>query len=142
MDRSRVIEVTSAVSMVWGLGSRSNLDLVLHVARRYMACIPQAKRHAGWRNRGPMRVRGALTDHDCVGEHVFNAIEPHDLVTRCGWVGFRQQIRVDLLVGGDRVALDDEVSGRSDGFCRYRAEADVDGIGEEVRHALGEDDVT
>jgi hypothetical protein len=35
-------------------------------------------------------------------------IDPSDQVARSGWVGFRQQIYPDLLVGGDRVALDDE----------------------------------
>jgi hypothetical protein len=55
---------------------------------------------------------------------------------RSGWVGFRQQSCSDLLVGGDRVALDDEASGSSVGFRRHRVEADVDGVGEDVRHAL------
>jgi hypothetical protein len=47
-------------------------------------------------------------------------------------VGFRQQISFDLLVGGDSIALDHESIGWSDGFHRHGAEADVDGIGEEV----------
>jgi hypothetical protein len=47
VDRTRIIEVTPAVPMMWGLGSRFDLDLVLHVARRYMSCVPQTKRHAG-----------------------------------------------------------------------------------------------
>jgi hypothetical protein len=45
------------------------------------------------------------------------------------------------LIGNDRVALDDEVGGWSGGFRRHGAEADVDGIGEDVRCALWEDDV-
>jgi hypothetical protein len=45
------------------------------------------------------------------------------------WVGFRQQIRSDLLVNGDRVALDDEASGWSSGCRRHRAKADVGGVG-------------
>jgi hypothetical protein len=45
VDRTRIIEVTPAVPMMWGLGF--DLDLVLHVARRYMSRVPQTKRHAG-----------------------------------------------------------------------------------------------
>jgi hypothetical protein len=55
-------------------------------------------------------------------------------------VGFRQQICSDLLVGGDSVTLDDEAGGWNGGFRQHRAEADVDGVGEDVRHALWEDD--
>jgi hypothetical protein len=106
-----------------------------------MSCIPQTKRHAGWRSRGPARALGAFTDLDCIEEHVFDVMEPHNQVVRSGWVGLRQQIGPNLLVGGDRIALDDEASGWSGGFRRHRAKADVDRIGEEVRHALGEDDV-
>jgi hypothetical protein len=51
-------------------------------------------------------------------------IDPRDQVARSGWVGFRQQICPDLLIGGDRVALDDEADGWSSGFCRHGAEAD------------------
>jgi hypothetical protein len=47
MERSRVVEMTFAVSTMWDLGSRFDLDPVLHVARRYMSCIPQTKRHEG-----------------------------------------------------------------------------------------------
>jgi hypothetical protein len=45
-----------------------------------------------------------------------------------------------LLVGSDRVAFDDKASGWSDGFLLHGAKADVDGVGEEVYHALWEDD--
>jgi hypothetical protein len=82
----------------------------------------------------------ALTDFDCVEEHILDTIDPGDQVARSGWVGFYQQIYFDLLVGGDRVAFDDEASGWSGGSCRHRAKANVDGVGEEVRHALREDD--
>jgi hypothetical protein len=109
VDRARVVEVTSIVSTVWGLVSRFNLDIILQVARRYMSCVPQAKRHAGWRNRGPARALGTFTDPDCVGEHVFDAIKPRDQVARSGWVGFHQQVDSSPLVRGDRVALDDEI---------------------------------
>jgi hypothetical protein len=34
-----------------------------------------------------VRVFDVLTDLDRVGEHVFYSIEPHDQVTRSGWVG-------------------------------------------------------
>jgi hypothetical protein len=51
VNRARVVEVTPTVFTVWGLGPRFNLDLALHVARHYMGCVPQAKRHAGWRSR-------------------------------------------------------------------------------------------
>jgi hypothetical protein len=47
VDGAMVVEVTPAVSTMWGLRSTFDLDLVLHVARRYVRCIPQAKRHAG-----------------------------------------------------------------------------------------------
>jgi hypothetical protein len=47
VDRARVVEMTFAISTMWDLGSRFNLELVLHVARRYMSCIPQTKRHVG-----------------------------------------------------------------------------------------------
>jgi hypothetical protein len=55
-------------------------------------------------------------------------------------VGFLQQIGFDLLVGADRSALNDEACGWKYGFRRHRTEADVDRVGEDVRHALGEDD--
>jgi hypothetical protein len=38
--------MTSAVSTMWGVGPRFDLDLLLHVARRRRSCVPQAKRHA------------------------------------------------------------------------------------------------
>jgi hypothetical protein len=38
-------------------------------------------------------------------------IEARDQVARSEWVGFRQQIGFDLLVGGDLVALDHEAGG-------------------------------
>jgi hypothetical protein len=44
VDRARVIQMTSTV---WDLGSIFDLDLVLHVARRYMSYVPQTKRHTG-----------------------------------------------------------------------------------------------
>jgi hypothetical protein len=47
MDRVGFVEVTPAVSTIWCLGSRFNLDLVLHVVGCCVSCIPQAKRHAG-----------------------------------------------------------------------------------------------
>jgi hypothetical protein len=46
MDGAGVVEVTPAVATVWCVGSRFDLNLVLHVARRYVSCVPQAKRHA------------------------------------------------------------------------------------------------
>jgi hypothetical protein len=47
VDGARVVEMTSAVSTMWDLGSRFDLDLLLHVARCYMSCILRTKRHAG-----------------------------------------------------------------------------------------------
>jgi hypothetical protein len=47
VDEARVIEMAPAVSTIWCLGSRFDLDLALHVARRYVSCVPQTKRHAG-----------------------------------------------------------------------------------------------
>jgi hypothetical protein len=38
-------------------------------------------------------------------------MDPSDQVARSGWVGFCQQICFDLLVGGDRVAFNDEAGG-------------------------------
>jgi hypothetical protein len=98
-------------------------DLALHVARRYVSGVPQAKRHAGWRSRGRASVLDAFADLDRVGEHAFDAIKPRDEVVRSGWVGFCRQLCSDLLVGGDCVSLDDEASGWSGGFRRCRTEA-------------------
>jgi hypothetical protein len=64
-------------------------------------------------------VFNAFPDFDRVQEHALNAIDPRDQVARSGWVGYRQQIHPDLLFGGDRVALDDEVGGWSGGFHRH-----------------------
>jgi hypothetical protein len=47
VDRARVVEVAPAVSTIWCLGSRFDLDLALHVVRRYVSCVPWTKRHAG-----------------------------------------------------------------------------------------------
>jgi hypothetical protein len=142
VDVARVVKMTSAVSTMWDLGSRFDLDLVLHIARRCMSCVSHTKRHTGCRCRGPARALGMLTDLGSVEECVFDAIESRNQVARSGWVGFRQHIGFNKLVGGDCIALNDEEGGWSGGFCRHRAEADVDGIGEEVRHAFREDDVT
>jgi hypothetical protein len=68
-------------------------------------------------------------------------IDSRDQVVRSGWVGFRQQICSDLLVGGDHIALNDEAGSWSDGFLQHGAEANVDGIGNDVCHAPWEDDV-
>jgi hypothetical protein len=64
-------------------------------------------------------VFDAFADFDCVEEDALDTIDPSDQVSRSGWVGFRQQICPDLLVGGDRVALDDEAGGWSGGFHRH-----------------------
>jgi hypothetical protein len=88
-----------------------------------------------------VRVLGTLADVDHVGEHAFNAIMSCYQVARSGWVGLCQQICPDLRVGGDRNALDDKASSWSGGFCWHRVKANVDGVGEDVRHALREDDV-
>jgi hypothetical protein len=50
VDGTRVVEVTPVVSTVWSLRSRFDLDLALHVERCYMSCVPQTKRHVGWRS--------------------------------------------------------------------------------------------
>jgi hypothetical protein len=47
MDRAGFVEVTPAVSMIWCLGSRFDLDLALHVVGCYVSCILQAKRQVG-----------------------------------------------------------------------------------------------
>jgi hypothetical protein len=62
-------------------------------------------------------VFDAFAELDCVGEHVINKIGPRDQVGRSGWVGFRQQILPDLLVGGDRVAFNDEAGDWSMDFA-------------------------
>jgi hypothetical protein len=103
--------VTPTVPTMWGLGSRFDLDLALHVARHYVSRIQQAERHACWRSRGHARAFDAFANLDRVGEHAFHTIKPRDQVARSGWVGFCQQICSDLLIGSDRVALDDEASG-------------------------------
>jgi hypothetical protein len=64
VDGARVIEVTLAVLMMWGLGSRFDLDLALHVEGPYVSYIPQAKRHASWRSRGRARALDAFADLD------------------------------------------------------------------------------
>jgi hypothetical protein len=99
VDGVGVIKMTPAVPMIWCLGSRFDLDLVLHVAGRYVSCVPQAKRHAGRRCWGPARAFDVFTDLDRVGEHALNTIKSPDQVGRSGWVGFHQQICPDLLIG-------------------------------------------
>jgi hypothetical protein len=47
MDRAGFVEVTPAVSTIWCLRFRFDLDLALHVAGCYVSCVSQAKRHAG-----------------------------------------------------------------------------------------------
>jgi hypothetical protein len=47
VDGARVVKMTPTVLTIWGLGSRFDLDLALHVAGRYMSCVLQPKRHAG-----------------------------------------------------------------------------------------------
>jgi hypothetical protein len=47
VDKVGFVEVTPAVSTIWCLGSRFDLDLALHVAGCYVSCVEQAKRHAG-----------------------------------------------------------------------------------------------
>jgi hypothetical protein len=76
VDAVRVVEVTP-------------VDLALDLARCYVSCIPQAKRHARWRSIGHMRALSAFANLDRVGEHAFDAIKPRDQVARSGWVGFR-----------------------------------------------------
>jgi Fe-S oxidoreductase len=73
-------------------------------------------------------VFDAFTDFDHVVEHALDTIDPSDQVTRSGWVGFHQQICLDLLVGGEGVALDDEACGWSGGFRWHQAEADAIGL--------------
>jgi hypothetical protein len=85
-------------------------------------------------------VFDVFTDFDRVGEHAFDTIDPRDQVARSGWESFHQQICPDLLVEGDRVALDDKAGDWSSGFRRHGTEADVNRIGEDVCHALREDD--
>jgi hypothetical protein len=46
VDGARVVEVAPAISTIWCFESRFDQDLVLHVARCYVSCVPQAKRHA------------------------------------------------------------------------------------------------
>jgi hypothetical protein len=53
----------------------------------------------------------ALTDFECVREHVLDTIDSSDQVARSGWVGLLRQICFDLLVGGDRIAFNDEAGG-------------------------------
>jgi hypothetical protein len=84
-----------------------------------------------------VRAFDALTDFDCVREHTLDTIDPDDQVARSGWVGFLRQICFDLLVGSDRVALDDEAGGWSGGCRRHRAKADVDGVGSKSAMLFG-----
>jgi hypothetical protein len=78
MDGARVIKVTPAVPTMWGLGSRFDLDLALRVARCYVSRVPRPERRAGWRSRGRARAFDTFADFDCVKEHAFNTIKPHD----------------------------------------------------------------
>jgi hypothetical protein len=64
-----------------------------------------------------VRVFDVLIDFDCVREHALDTIEPGDQVARSGWVGFLRQICFDLLVGGDRIAFDDEAGCWSGGVA-------------------------
>jgi hypothetical protein len=58
-----------------------------------------------------VRMLDALTDFECVREHVLDTIDSSDQVARSGWVGLLRQICFDLLVGGDRIAFNDEAGG-------------------------------
>jgi hypothetical protein len=88
-----------------------------------------------------VRAFGAFANLDRVKEHALETIDPSDWVTSSGWVGFCKHICPDLLVGGGRIALDDEACGLSGGFRQHGAEADFDKIGEDVCHALRADDI-
>jgi hypothetical protein len=48
VDGAGFVEVTHAVSTIWCLGSRFDLDLALHVEGCYVSCVPHANRHARW----------------------------------------------------------------------------------------------
>jgi hypothetical protein len=91
VDRTGLIEVTVAASTILMVESRFDLDLALHVALCYACGIAQAKRHAGCR-RSRARTLAALTDFDCVKEHVLDTIDSNDQVARSGWVGLLRQI--------------------------------------------------
>jgi hypothetical protein len=47
VDKAGFVEMAPAVSMIWCLGSKFDLDLVLHVAGCYVGYVEQATRHAG-----------------------------------------------------------------------------------------------
>jgi hypothetical protein len=139
VDRTGLVKVIRVAPTILRVESRFDLDLALHVAGCYVSGIAQAKRHTGGR-RSRARTLGALTDFDCIGDHIPDTIDPSDQVAWSEWVGFLRQICFDLLVGGDRIAFDDEARGWSSGCCRHRAKVDDNGVGEEFRHALREDD--
>jgi hypothetical protein len=73
-----------------------------------------------------VRALGALTNLDRVREHALDAIKPRDQVARSGWVGFRQQIGFDLLVGGDLMLT----------MTRHAAAGAVDSAGIEPKQML------
>jgi hypothetical protein len=107
VDMTGLVKVILAASTILRVASRFDLDLALHVAGCYVSGFAQAKRHAGGRM-SHARVFDALTDFDCVREHTLDTIDPSDQVARSRWVDFLRQICFDLLVGGDRVAFNDE----------------------------------
>jgi hypothetical protein len=97
VDRTGLVNVIPAASMIFRIESRFDLDLVLHVARCYASDTAQAKRHAGGR-RSRARMLDTLTDFDYIGDRIPKTIDPSDQVARSGWVGFLRQICFDLLV--------------------------------------------
>jgi hypothetical protein len=77
-----------------------------------------------------VRVLDALIYFDCVREHAFNTIDPGDHVARSGWVFFDRSVSICWLAVTALPSMTRQAVG----------EVEVDGVGEEVSHALQEDD--
>jgi hypothetical protein len=97
VDRTGLVKVILVASTILMVESRFDLDLALHVARCYVSGIAQAKRHAGGR-RSRARTLDALTDFDCIGDHIPDMINPSDQVARSGWVFFNRSVSIYWLV--------------------------------------------
>ena len=71
-------------------------------------------------------------------------VDYRDRIARRGWVGFRWRVELTEIDPGSNsrngVVDDHQIGGGSGEAGRHGAEDDVDQIGEESRHAGGEDD--
>jgi hypothetical protein len=72
VDWAWVVEVTLAVSAIWCLGSRFDLDLAFHVAIWYVSCVLQAKDMLDDDNGGVLRVHLTRSQTQIVSESILS----------------------------------------------------------------------